>query len=101
MSQNKTRVAGSISKKIVATELQEERDNCNFDQKELFDIWMPNKKLVERVNYYENDRDTDPKLNLHHNYYQMTVEEKQMEWYKKLNHLYFRSPESKQKYFVE
>jgi hypothetical protein len=28
-------VEGSILKKIVATELQIERDNCNFDQKEL------------------------------------------------------------------
>ena len=62
---------------------------------------MPNKELEEKKKSYEDDRDSDPKLRLHHGYYEMTVEEKQLEWYKKLNYMYFRSPESKKMYFNE
>ena len=35
MSGKPTRVEGSMLKKIVASELQEERDKCNFDKEEL------------------------------------------------------------------
>jgi hypothetical protein len=30
-----TRIAGSFKNKVVATELQQERANCNFDQEKL------------------------------------------------------------------
>ena len=89
-----------MSKKIVATDLQEERDKCNFNQSELFSIFMPDKEINEEMKYFEDDRDSDPKLRLHHRYYEMTVEEKQMAWFKKMNHLYFKSPKNKQMYFT-
>lgn len=53
------------------------------------------------IEWYENDRDTDPKLQTTHKTFEMTPQEKQEAWFKKLNYLYFRSAESRQKYFFE
>ena len=39
-SQRPSRVAGSMLQKIVASELQAERNNLNFDQTELKDLFL-------------------------------------------------------------
>ena len=43
MSKQSKRVHGSMKNKIVATELLEERANCNFDQKELKNLLVSDK----------------------------------------------------------
>ena len=85
------RQAGSIKNKIVATELLEERAKRNFDQKELKLITfnMPD-EIDAKWNRVVSDMETDPELALTHEYYEMTREEIQLMWMKKLNHLYFK-----------
>lgn len=65
-----------MDKKIVASELQEERDKCNFDQNELYNLFYPFKESNEFRALVEKDRNEDPELHLTHKYYEMTVPEK-------------------------
>ena len=69
----KNRQAGSIKNKIVATELLEERANCNFDQKELKRVFMSIPEEVQaNIQRVMDDIENDPELNLTHKYYEMT-----------------------------
>ena len=68
--QSKQRVAGSVSKKIVATDLQEERDKCDFDQAELNSIFNSDKELNAKRKWYEDDMYSDPLLRPSHHYYE-------------------------------
>ena len=88
-----------MSKKIVATELVEERANCNFDKAELHALLNPDEEENKMIEWYENDRDSDPVLKPTHKFYEQTREEIQLGMMKKLNHNYFKSEESRQKYF--
>ena len=90
MSHTNKRVQGSIKNKVVASELLEERAKCNFDQKEMKSVMMPDEnanQIISRVNY---DTINDPELGytVSHKFYDMTVEEKQVMWMKKLNYLW-------------
>ena len=73
----------------MATELLDERAKCNFDMKELEDFinLIPDniKAHYEKV---KNDVDNDPELQLTHKYYEMTPEEIQQMWMRKMNRLY-------------
>jgi len=97
--EKKKRVVGSVSKKLVATELQQERDNLNFDRNELILLYNPDKEDRALRQWFYDDVASDPKLQMSHKYYEMEPKQKQLEWYKILNYLYFRSEESRQKYF--
>ena len=89
----------SIKNKITAPELIKERDNCNFDKDEFFTVGNANPETVKLMKWYKEDRDSDPKLRLSHNSYEETTKESQFKAMQILNHLYFRSPESREKYF--
>ena len=91
-----TKVQGSILRKIVASELVQERERCNFDKQELYEqAWMTNKEWRDSFDWYIKDRDSTPELQLSHEFFDMTPQEKQLVWMKKLNFLYNRSEESK------
>ena len=47
MSHTNKRVLGSIKNKVVASELLEERAKCNFDQKEMKSVMLPDEKANE------------------------------------------------------
>jgi len=96
-STKREKVHGSMANKVVASDLQEERDKCNFDQKELYNLFTP----FERENRAQvaKDQIEDPELHLTHTYYEMTVEEKQKMWMKRINHLWFKGEEYRKRYF--
>ena len=83
MSSN--RVQGSIKNNIVATELVEERSNCNFDQEELFNIYCSNPKVIEWKAKAEFDEANDPIMKNTHKYYEWSPKEIQENWMRKLN----------------
>lgn len=56
------RVAGSMKRKIVATELVEERARCNFDQDQLFHLLNNNPLINERMEQTKSDMENDPNL---------------------------------------
>ena len=91
---------GSVKNKIVAPELIKERQNhCNFDRTELKNMfWVDedSKRVHDKCHY---DIENDSNLNLTHKFYEMTNEEKQQMWMKKLKYLWFKSPESRKLYF--
>jgi len=47
MKGSQSRVAGSMKNKVVATELAQERERCDFDQDELFHWIYADKKQRE------------------------------------------------------
>ena len=69
---------GSIKNQIVASDLLEERKNCNFDQAELWDLILT-KKHVEYFKKIVKVMESDPLLTNSHKYYDMTRAE-QMEY---------------------
>ena len=69
------RVEGSMLRKIVASELQRERDNCNFDQTELADMFLDPKVRANRARFEQDMKDT-PGFENTHKYYEMSAEEK-------------------------
>ena len=83
--QTPTRVQGSIKNKIVATELVEERNKCNFDQKELYYLYYADPEVLKLKDKCEHDAETDPILANTHKYYEWTPKEIQENWMKKLN----------------
>ena len=70
------RVQGSMDRKIVATELKEERDKLNFDREDMkgfMNIYPEHiRELKEKV---EKDVLTDPNLKLTHKFYEWTPQE--------------------------
>jgi len=69
------RVAGSVENKVVATELQVERDRLNFNTEELHNIYHPNEETRKMRKIVQADRDSDPNLRLTHKYYEMSRKE--------------------------
>lgn len=68
-------VQGSWLRKIVASELQAERDRLNFDRDELYRIFNPNEESNKLKRLVEEERDSDPNLRNSHKFYEMTREE--------------------------
>ena len=87
--------------KTTATELIEERANCNFDKQELHNLFHSNPENRRRNALINAEIETDPNLQLTHKYYEMSVQEKQEVWMKRLKYLYFKSPEHRQMYFMQ
>ena len=78
-----------MEKKIVASELVEERANCNFDQNELAELIFPpsrGREIAERV---AEDIRKDVKLQKSHKHYEYTAKEAQEHWMKKLNYMWY------------
>ena len=78
----------------MATELVEEREKCNFDTNELHQIiqYVPPEF---RANFEKDWQviENDPDLKLTHKYYEMTREEIQLMWMKKLHKMYMTDKE--------
>jgi len=55
-------VHGSVAKKIVASDLQEERDKCNFDQEELWRVFNPRPEENKIRASFEHDLVNIPEL---------------------------------------
>ena len=72
---DKKRVHGSILKKIVATDLQEEREKCDFDQTELRKVYWTNKQTEALRDQICKDVEEDPALAFSHKIYEQTREE--------------------------
>lgn len=68
-------VHGSILNKVTSSDLLEERANCNFDQKELWNIFHPRPEENALRLQAEHDMANDPKLALTHKYYEYTPQE--------------------------
>jgi hypothetical protein len=73
----------------------EERKNCNFDQKELYELFHKDPEVRAQRERAEKDL-ADPVMTNTHKYYEWTPEEIQQSWMKKLNrawhidrHFYF------------
>lgn len=60
---------GSIKDKVVAADLQEERDKCNFNQKDLTIFLYDGKKSYERFLDWYKDMESDPILRNSHEFY--------------------------------
>ena len=77
-----------MKNKIVATELVEERERCDFDQNELFSIYFPPSGAM---NVYAKTRQElldDPVMAKHQSYYEMPPGEAQLSMIKKMNYMW-------------
>ncbi len=85
MTQEKSKltVYGSIERKITATDLLKERENCNFDQDELYNLFYSDPEVRRMKAKVEKDIETVPGLQLNHHYYEYTPQEQQEMWMKK------------------
>ena len=69
-------IPGSVKNKIVASDLQEERDKCTFDQQELRVLMYGGPDVYEHKTFYENLIKTHEKdLGNHHHFHEMSVVE--------------------------
>ena len=96
----KSRVMGSWKNKITATELLEERANCDFDLED-FRQALTRKEVHDVFEQAQKDMREHPTLANSPDYYEMTPEEKQLMWFKKLNYIWFKMPEARKRYFIE
>jgi len=78
--QSQSKVQGSMKNKIVATELVEERNNCNFDQDELWSLYFKDPEANRIKAKAEHDVENDPIMRNTHKYYEWTLEEVQQDW---------------------
>jgi hypothetical protein len=79
------KVQGSISRKVVATELEDERSRCDFNTQEVQKIYFFNKESkAKRDKTLEIIKSVDGFKNTHL-YYDMTREEKIVYNFKRLN----------------
>ena len=68
-------IYGSIKNKIVASDLVLERQNCNFDQKELREEILMGKEFVDRFDRYVKNMEADPILKNSEKFYEYSREE--------------------------
>jgi Acyl-coenzyme A oxidase N-terminal len=87
---------GSIKNKIVASDLEEERKKCNFDQKELSTLIWGGKQEYERILDVWGDLKADKGLQVTEKWYDMTREELMEDGLRRLKRYY---DTHRQKYF--
>ena len=93
------RVAGSIDRKITATELVEERANKNFDQAQVRDFLWGDKADYASLQARYQEQINDPMMANSHHFYEMTTKEKKVHQFKKLNHIWNTYPEKRKEFF--
>jgi hypothetical protein len=82
-SKPQTRVAGSMLKKVIASELVAERANCNFDRRELENILThPDEQRRRAQNIKEMEE--VPGFANTHKFYEYTENERQDAYWRKL-----------------
>ena len=79
---------GSIKNKIVASDLEEERKKCNFDQKELATLLWGGKQDYTRVKDIWGDLQSDKGLQATEKWYDMTREEMMEDCLRRLRRYY-------------
>ena len=82
-----TRIPGSWKNKVVASDLQEERDKCDFDMQEAKALTARHGKLQDAAAAVEVI-DKHPALQNSHKFYDMTRAEKMKDWFRKTNYAY-------------
>ena len=70
-------------KQVVATELQIERDNCNFDKNELANVFYTPEVRV-KLSKYLKDMTENPGFANTHKFYEYTADEVQQNYVQKL-----------------
>ena len=80
---------GSWKNKIVAPELLKERANINFDTAEMKRLFRSEEEITKLSEKVMEDIENDDQMALTHKYYEMTREEIQLMWMKKINHIWF------------
>jgi hypothetical protein len=66
---------GSIKNKIVASDLEEERNKCNFNKDELTDILFGGREIYEEIKADLDIMESDPILRNTEKWYDFTREE--------------------------
>lgn len=87
------RVNGSWKNKIVASDLQEERDRCAFDQEEMRVMLHGGKEAWDIQRYFFDLQKKHPQLHNHHHFFEMTPEEKQTDLWKRMRFIQTHYPE--------
>ena len=85
---NNKRVQGSWKNKITASELAEERKNCLIDKDELFKFMVGDDQTLILMKKVEEDIKHHPFIRNSHKYYEMTRQETQVMWMKKLKYIW-------------
>jgi hypothetical protein len=75
MTQSIKRTAGSVKNKIVNSDLEEERNKCDFDRVELELLLKGGEESMARINGLLSDMESDPILRHSEKYYEMSREE--------------------------
>lgn len=96
------RVAGSVKNKVVATELQEERDASKgaFDPEEMERVFMCDIQAIEVKRFAENLLRTVPELAPDHRIYEMTRSEVQVHLFKRV-HAFWSLGASERRYLFK
>jgi DNA-binding PadR family transcriptional regulator len=84
MNKNNQNLGGSIKRKIVNPDLQEERDSSQLNRYELEEFFIT-KDGQESMEKWYKDIDKHPELVTGFEWYDMTREEKFETWYKRFN----------------
>lgn len=90
---------GSWKNKVVATEVLEERAKLDFDQTDLKNTVIFDPDYLEVYENARKDKVNHPAIRNTHKYYEMSPEEKQLFYMKKLNYMWTKMPERRQIYF--
>jgi hypothetical protein len=81
-------LAGSIKNKIVAPELQKERDRCNFDQVELAKAFIGGPAVYEDFLRSQKVLYSHKEMANSHKFYEMTREESHTDWMRKMLYIF-------------
>jgi hypothetical protein len=78
-------VVGSVKRKVVASDLQEERDKTTFDQQELKVMFCGGKDMYEKRIFYLNLvlKHKDELCN-HHRFHEMSISEQQEDLWRRI-----------------
>ncbi len=87
---------GSWKNKVVAPEMKEERDKCNFDQNEMSELLYGGKEWLDTVKGWNKDFDSDQILRNSEKWYEMTRAEQLEINMAKMKQLYLTN---KEKYY--
>ena len=77
-------LGGSIDRGIVNPDLQEERDKCSFDQKELA-LFIHGQQMIDECHDMMQFMKKYPEVSDDYSYYEMSREQKMEHWWKRFN----------------
>ena len=92
-------VAGSMKNKVTATELVLEREKCEINKDQVCNFLFGDKEFLADTKKVIKEMKDDPMLANNHHFYEMTVKEKRIHQYKKLNHIWNTYPDRRKEFF--